>query len=195
MNRIYTKTGDNGSTSLLNGVRVPKNHIRVETYGTIDELNAHIALLETLTDDPQCKKELLKIEKELFVIQTHLAVDSTETCKFPLPDINLLNTNELEKSIDNMSSQIVPLRTFCLLGGHNAVAQCHIARTVCRRAERVLISLAEKEPVNSLILCYINRLSDYLFILARYFAQLLNVKEENVEQYDRNIAQNCRDNQ
>ncbi len=178
---IYTKTGDKGTTSLMNGTRVPKNHIRVEAYGTIDELNAHIALLESIIDDEAVKKDLLKIENNLFIIQTHLAIDPDKECFFKVPDIQKINVNDLEKDIDRMNDQLVPMKSFILLGGHPTIAQCHITRCICRRSERTLITLSSGSFVNSEILSYINRLSDYLFILARYTAKILGVKEQSAQ--------------
>ena len=163
---IYTQTGDNGTTSLANGVRVSKNHVRVESYGTIDELNAHIALLESIIDDDALKKELHAIQDNLFIIQTHLAVDNIQACSFELPDLQNVNAQILEQQIDAMNEKLPKLRSFVYLGGHPTVAQCHIARCVCRRAERVLVILSEKYTVDKRILQYINRLSDYLFVLA-----------------------------
>jgi cob(I)alamin adenosyltransferase len=164
---IYTKTGDDGTTSLINGIRVPKNHIRVESYGTIDELNAHIALLESMINDDEAKKQLREIQDVLFIIQTHLAIDNTTPCAFEPPDIQKVNCQVLERHIDQMNKHLPKLRTFVYLGGHQTVAQCHIARCVCRRAERSLVALAEKCTVEAKISSYINRLSDYLFVLAR----------------------------
>ena len=164
---IYTKTGDDGTTSLANGIRVPKNHIRVESYGTIDELNAHIALLESIVNDEELKKELHVIQDHLFIIQTHLAVDNSQTCPFELPDLQQVNPQLLEQRIDFMNKSRPQLHAFVYLGGHPTVAACHIARCVCRRAERTLVTLAEKYTVETRIASYINRLSDYLFILAR----------------------------
>lgn len=177
---IYTKKGDKGVTSLINGTRVAKNHIRVETYGTVDELNAHIALLESLIDDENCKRELLEIEKCLFAVQTHLATDPEKECFFQLPDLSDINANNLEKYIDAMNAQLNSIRSFILLGGHITIATCHIARCVCRRAERTLITLAQDSFVPSEIMSYINRLSDYLFVLARYMAKKYGIKEETV---------------
>jgi cob(I)alamin adenosyltransferase len=177
---IYTKTGDKGFTSLVNGTRVPKDHIRVEAYGSIDELNAHIALLKSIIENETITCDLLEIENNLFVIQTHLAVDPDKECFFSLPDIQKVSTDNLEKHIDRMTEQLMPVKTFILLGGHVIIAQCHIARCICRRAERTLITLSKTSEVNSQILCYINRLSDYLFILARYMAKILEVKEQTV---------------
>ena len=177
---IYTKKGDKGTTSLINGTRVVKNHIRVETYGTVDELNAHIALLESLVEDENSKKELLEIENRLFAIQTHLAVDPDKECFFQLPDLHNINANDLEKYIDTMSKQLDSMRSFILLGGHPTIAQCHITRCICRRAERTLITLSQDSFVPSEIMSYINRLSDYLFTLARYTTKKLGVKEQTV---------------
>jgi len=177
---IYTKTGDKGTTSLINGTRVPKNHIRVEAYGTIDELNAHIALIESMIADEISKKDLLEIENTLFIIQTHLAIDPEKECFFTVPDVQKVNANNLEKHIDRMNKELPPMKSFILLGGDVLVAQCHIARCICRRAERILITLTNESFVNSEILVYINRLSDYLFILARHTAKMLGVKEQGV---------------
>ena len=177
---IYTKTGDKGTTSLINGTRVPKNHIRVEAYGTIDELNAHIALLESIIDDESIKEYLLKIENNLFLIQTHLAIDPEKECFFDVPNIQNLNVNDLEKEIDCLSRQLTQMKSFILLGGNKIIAQCHIARCICRRAERIIITLSNESFVSSEILSYINRLSDYLFILARYIAKILGVEEQSV---------------
>jgi len=165
---IYTKTGDKGTTSLANGVRVPKNHIRVESYGTIDELNAHIALLEEIMEDDILKNELSVIQDNLFCIQTHLAVDDSKPCPFELPDLQQVNCQVLETQIDAMNENLPKLHDFVHLGGRQIVSQCHIARCVCRRAERVLITLSKEYSVDARITMYINRLSDYLFVLARY---------------------------
>ena len=178
---IYTKTGDKGTTLLLNGTRVPKNHIRVEAYGTVDELNAHIALIASMMTDKIAQNNLLEIENTLFVVQTHLAIDPEKECFFTIPDIQKINVNKLEQNIDRMSKELTPMKSFILLGGDVLVAQCHIARCICRRVERILATLASESFVHSEILVYINRLSDYLFILARYSAKMLDVKEEAVK--------------
>ena len=178
---IYTKTGDKGTTSLMNGTRVAKNNIRVEAYGTVDELNAHIALLESMITDEKSKKELLEIEHRLFDVQTHLAIDPDKECFFKLPDLHKINANDLEKYIDTMNSQLDSMRSFILLGGHITIATCHIARCICRRAERTLITLSQDSFVPSEIMSYINRLSDYLFILARFMAKELGIKEQTIQ--------------
>ena len=179
---IYTKTGDKGTTSLINGTRVPKNHIRVETYGTVDELNAHIALIETMIEDKTAKKDLLEIENNLFIIQTHLAIDPEKECFFNLPDIQKINTRDLEQHIDRMNEDLPPMKSFILLGGDVLVAQCHIARCICRRTERIIITLSNQSFVHSQILSYINRLSDYLFTLARYMTKIRDIKECELSQ-------------
>jgi cob(I)alamin adenosyltransferase len=175
---LYTKTGDKGTTSLINGTRVPKNHIRVEAYGTIDELNAHIALVKSMIKDKILKKELSEIESNLFIIQTHLAIDPEKECSFNIPDIQKINAGDLEKNIDIMNEKLPPIISFIPLGGDVVIAQCHIVRCVCRRAERRLITLSNESFVHSEIVSYINRLSDYLFVLARYTAKVLEIKEE-----------------
>ena len=179
---IYTKTGDKGTTSLINGTRVPKNHIRVETYGTVDELNAHIALIETMIEDKTAKKDLLEIENNLFIIQTHLAIDPEKECFFNLPDIQKINARNLEQHIDRMNENLPPMKSFILLGGDMLVAQCHIARCICRRTERIIITLSNQSFVHSQILSYINRLSDYLFTLARYMTKIRDIKECELSQ-------------
>ncbi|MDR1878228.1 MAG: cob(I)yrinic acid a,c-diamide adenosyltransferase [Bacteroidales bacterium] len=175
---IYTKKGDKGFTSLASGNRVSKDHIRVETYGTVDELNAHIALIESIIEDKETQQTLLEIENNLFIIQTHLATDPDKECPFTLPDLQSINAANLEKQIDYMNSQLQPMHSFLLLGGHPTIAQCHIARCICRRTERRLVTLSQQSFVDPEIMCYINRLSDYLFVLARYAAKLLKVKEQ-----------------
>ena len=132
---IYTKTGDQGNTSLLNGTRVRKNHIRVEAYGSVDELNAHIALLESIIENRELKEELSMIQQNLFLIQTHLAVDPHTACPFKLPDMERLSSEALEATIDRMNTQISKCKSFYMLGGHPVIAQCHIARCICRRVE------------------------------------------------------------
>ena len=175
---IYTKTGDKGTTSLANGTRVPKNHIRIEAYGTIDELNAYTALLEAIIDDAERKKELHAIQDNLFIIQTYLAIDDSKPCSFALPDLQKLNPQVLEQQIDAMNERLPKLHSFVYLGGNAVAAQCHIARCVCRRAERVLVALSEKCAVEGCISVYINRLSDYLFVLARVMTMEKNENKE-----------------
>jgi len=174
--KIYTKTGDKGETSLIGGKRVPKYHQRIEAYGTVDELNSFIGLIrDQQVDDPE-KKTLLEIQDRLFTIESILATDADNpNRKLPLisePDILFL-----ENEIDRMNKALPPLKNFILPGGHPANSYCHIARTVCRRAERITISLSVNYQVDELVIKYLNRLSDYLFVLARYLSKFFNVDE------------------
>ena len=161
--KVYTKTGDKGQTSLIGGTRLPKQHIRIETYGTVDELNSWIGLLRDQPIDGQSIKILLEIQDRLFTMGSLLAAD---------PDIVLL-----EKEIDVMEETLPVMKSFVLPGGHTTVSYCHLARCVCRRAERSVLRLAENEKVEDLIFKYLNRLSDYLFVLSRKLAQDLNAGE------------------
>jgi cob(I)alamin adenosyltransferase len=174
--KIYTKTGDNGTTSLVGGTRLSKAHIRIEAYGTVDELNAYLGLLR---DQPvnAPRRELLKeIQDRLFTIGSHLASESDQTRK-RLPDLHEADIELLEKEMDQLDAQLPPLRAFVLPGGHASVSFGHVARTVCRRAERAVIHLHEQEPVEEIIIRYLNRLSDYLFMLCRGMTQELGVEE------------------
>ena len=174
--KIYTKTGDQGTTSLVNGTRLSKAHIRIEAYGTVDELNAHIGLLR---DQPvnAARRELLKeIQDRLFTIGSHLASEPDKTRK-QLPDLHEADSTLLENEMDAMDATLPPLRAFVLPGGHASVSFGHVARTVCRRAERTVIHLHEHEPVEDQVIRYLNRLSDYLFMLCRAMTQELGVEE------------------
>lgn len=175
--KIYTKTGDQGTTSLVNNSRVPKNHPRVEAYGTVDELNAHIGMLRDMSNDENIATTLFEIQKVLFIVQTRLAIDPEKPCTLFLPDMHAQNVDFLEKEIDNMQSLLGEFKAFLIPGGHPLLSQCHIARCVCRRAERKIVNLSQQSEVESIVLQYINRLSDYLFVLARFFTQKLNLKE------------------
>jgi len=164
--KIYTKTGDKGLTSLIGGTRVPKHHIRIESYGTVDELNSYIGLIAD-QDITWHDKEILKqIQDRLFTIGSSLAADP-EKSKMVIPDLHQEDVELLEKEMDAMDEQLPELRHFILPGGSNAISYCHIARCVCRRAERITVHLAEESPVDEKINIYLNRLSDYLFTLAR----------------------------
>ncbi|HEV7347612.1 cob(I)yrinic acid a,c-diamide adenosyltransferase [Telluribacter sp.] len=174
--KIYTKTGDNGTTSLVGGTRLSKAHIRIEAYGTVDELNASIGLLR---DQPvnAARRELLKeVQDRLFTIGSHLASEPDQTRK-RLPDLHEEDIQLLEKEMDALDAQLPPLRAFVLPGGHPSVSFGHVARTVCRRAERAVIHLHEHEPVEDIIIRYLNRLSDYLFMLCRIMTQELGAEE------------------
>jgi len=174
--KIYTKTGDKGSTSLIGGTRVPKHHIRIESYGTVDELNSYIGLLNDQDIDKDIQAFLLEIQDRLFTIGSSLASDP-EKSKMTIPDLLEDDVKALESRIDDMTNALPVMKSFILPGGHTIVSYCHIARCVCRRAERNITQLAENEEVDDLVLIYLNRLSDYLFVLARKLAQELNVKE------------------
>jgi len=174
--KIYTKTGDKGSSSLLGGTRVEKSHARLESYGTIDELNAFIGVVRDSTDHAVIREELLHIQHILFVIGSHLACEK-EDIRPKLPYFTESDVTALEQSIDRMNETLEPMKHFILPGGHLLLSHCHVARTVCRRAERNIIALYQDIPKDLLIIAYVNRLADYLFVLARYFGHLLEVPE------------------
>ncbi len=164
---IYTRTGDAGQTSLVGGVRVPKTHVRLEAYGTVDELNSHIGLLVSLINDAELTTQLSEIQHTLFVVGSCLATDieQTELCRQGVVPQEAVAA--LEKCIDEIDATLPQLRAFVLPGGTQAASQCHVCRTVCRRAERRILTLAENFDVDSNVIAYVNRLSDYLFVLAR----------------------------
>jgi len=172
--KIYTKTGDEGMTSLYGGTRLPKNHIRIEAYGTVDELNAWIGLVRDKLDLVQAPV-LQQVQDRLFNLGAHLA--SAPNKDMPLPDITSEDALSLEKEIDEMNVHLKPLNYFILPGGHPEISEIQVARTVCRRAERRVMALHLKEPVDPGILIYLNRLSDYLFVLSRWKAHQLGVEE------------------
>jgi cob(I)alamin adenosyltransferase len=165
--KIYTKTGDKGLTSLIGGTRLPKHHIRIEAYGTVDELNSHIGLLRDVIDDTTTTELLLEIQDRLFTIGSHLAADPVKN-KMELPSLSEENITDLEKAIDKIDAVVPEMKSFVLPGGHVNVSYCHIARCVCRRAERAVLRLAENEKVEDIHFKYLNRLSDYLFMLSRW---------------------------
>ncbi len=175
--RIYTKTGDKGETALFGGRRVPKSHLRVDAYGTVDELNAFIGLLRDATQDPAVKTILATVQHRLFTVGAHLASDPDK--KLPTPDLLPEDISLLENDMDNMDISLPPLRNFILPGGHSTVSICHICRTVCRRAERLTVALAQSgEPVDDVVIQYLNRLSDWFFVLSRKLA--IDLKAEEV---------------
>jgi cob(I)alamin adenosyltransferase len=189
--KIYTKTGDKGATSLIGGTKVPKSHLRIESYGTIDELNSFIGLLgdhldllaSTATPSvaaafAETHSQLREIQDRLFTIGSSLACDPEKETKMSIPDLREQDTETLEKNIDSMESQLPPMKAFLLPGGHIAVSTAHIVRCVCRRAERSCVRMQEEQLfVEPLVIRYLNRLSDYFFVLSRYTAQLLQVDE------------------
>jgi cob(I)alamin adenosyltransferase len=174
--KIYTKTGDEGFTSLYGGKRVSKGVLRIEAYGTVDELNSWIGLLHDLEVNVVREKILISIQQQLFVIGSILAADPGSD-KIKLPALKEDDIIALESEIDEMEKNLLPMRHFVLPGGHQSVSFCHITRTVCRRAERYVIRLNEEEPVNALVIKYLNRLSDFLFVLSRKMGAELNAKE------------------
>tara|TARA_X000000368_G_scaffold415489_1_gene407335 strand:- start:1040 stop:1585 length:546 start_codon:yes stop_codon:yes gene_type:complete len=165
--KVYTKKGDKGNTQLLGGTMVKKNHSKLECYGTIDELNAFIGNLYDQEINTSSKKNLLKIQNQLFNLGSRIAFDGIKD-KMKLPNVTEENIKMMEKEIDKMDASLPPLKNFILPSGMPTVSKCHIARTVCRRAERNLVALGEEEKIDSLHLKYLNRLSDYLFVLARF---------------------------
>ena len=164
--KIYTKTGDKGQTSLIGGTRVPKSHLRIDTYGTVDELNSYIGLIMCQPIDPKYQAVLKEIQDRLFTIGSSLAADP-EKSKMKIPDLHDSDITFLENEMDAMNEALPALKHFVLPGGNTVVSYCHIARCVCRRAERLTVELAENSFVNEQVTVYLNRLSDYLFVLAR----------------------------
>jgi cob(I)alamin adenosyltransferase len=175
--KIYTKTGDDGTTGLVGGTRVKKSNIRLEAYGTVDELNSWIGLIRTSTTDFITDQNLTSIQERLFVIGSHLATDSSGTSINKIPSCSGTEINKLEAEIDRMQGEMPPINRFILPGGSISAAQCHVARTVCRRAERRIAELSENTTIDKNIQIYVNRLSDYLFVLSRYFNHLNQISE------------------
>jgi cob(I)alamin adenosyltransferase len=181
--KIYTKTGDKGTTALFGGTRVPKHHLRIESYGTVDELNSYIGLIRDQSIDVTTINSLIKIQNELFTLGAMLATPSEKEVlkngkeRLNIPKVNLTSIEFLEQQIDIMNESLPPMTNFILPGGNQTVSFCHIARCVCRRTERLATALHESEPINESILKYLNRLSDYLFVLARKLTKDLSAKE------------------
>ena len=173
---IYTRKGDDGKTSLIGGEKVWKSDERVEAYGTVDELNSHVGLLHDHCPYSVEKRFLNGIQRHLFVVQSRLAAKNPAQYDF-LPVMQPEAVETLEKEIDRMEALIPPFRDFVIAGGHPLVSQCHVARCVCRRAERRVVALMQHEEVEPVLRQYLNRLSDYLFVLSRYFSRLLDIKE------------------
>ena len=174
--KIYTKTGDKGQTSLVGGTRISKADLRIESYGTVDELNSYIGLLRDQAVNDSRKAILKEIQDRLFTIGSNLASES-EQSKKKIPDLLETDIALLENEIDKMNEAIEPMRYFILPGGHQSISFGHIARTVCRRTERLVIRLSEQDFVNELIIKYLNRLSDYLFVLCRMMHHDLQIEE------------------
>jgi cob(I)alamin adenosyltransferase len=164
--KIYTKTGDKGETSLIGGTRVAKFHLRIECYGTVDELNSYIGLIRCQDIDTHAQDMLKEIQDRLFTIGSSLAADP-EKSRMKLPDLYLADITLLEEEMDRMNGVLPELKHFVLPGGNTIVSYCHIARCICRRAERITVQLAAESNVDHHLIIYLNRLSDYLFVLAR----------------------------
>lgn len=175
--KVYTKTGDKGKTSLFGGKRVLKNDIRIESYGTIDELNSWMGMLRDLSISPSEKKILIEIQEILFTVGSYLATDPEKKSKMNLPKLEEAYILDLEHEMDEMDKGLPEMRSFVLPGGHVAVSNCHIARTVCRRAERSIVALQSDDEDIDFSKRYVNRLSDYLFVLGRKWAMDFDAEE------------------
>ncbi|CAM1365275.1 Cob(I)yrinic acid a,c-diamide adenosyltransferase [Tenacibaculum litopenaei] len=181
--KIYTKTGDKGTTALFGGSRVPKHHLRIESYGTVDELNSHIGLIRDCVADEILREQLIKIQHDLFTLGAMLATPPEKATlkngkdRLNIPKITEASVSYLETAMDEMNEDLPQMTHFVLPGGHPTVSYCHIARCVCRRAERLSVALQEETAVEETVLQYLNRLSDYLFVLARKLTQDLQATE------------------
>ncbi|MGK2863526.1 MAG: cob(I)yrinic acid a,c-diamide adenosyltransferase [Chitinophagaceae bacterium] len=177
--KIYTKTGDRGTTSLIGGTKVSKAHLRIEAYGTIDELNSYLGLCKDILQDNNTRLILNEIQDRLFTIGAALACDPVKETKMKIPDLEEKDIELLEQEMDKMNELLPAMKSFILPGGHPYISHLHICRTICRRAERNCVGLLENEnnEAELVIIKYLNRLSDYLFVLARYTGHLLKVEE------------------
>ncbi len=175
--KIYTRTGDDGTTGLIGGSRVKKYDIRLEAYGTVDELNSYIGVVRSLQSDAHADQVLEKIQNKLFVIGAHLATDNSITLIKTQMPVGKTDILILEQEMDEMNELLPELRNFILPGGCQATSFCHVARTVCRRAERLIVELSDKAEVETDLIIYMNRLSDYLFVLSRKVSMDLKAPE------------------
>lgn len=176
--KIYTKTGDLGKTSLIGGTKVSKSNIRIESYGTVDELNSHIGLVKDYVEDDDSCKTLTEIQDRLFTIGSSLACDPEKETKLAIPDLHEEDISLLEKEMDRMDEELPVMKSFILPGGDVALSAIHIARCVCRRTERICVHMQEEKlSIEPLIIKYLNRLSDYLFVLARYIGHIKHINE------------------
>jgi cob(I)alamin adenosyltransferase len=176
--KIYTKTGDKGATSLIGGTRVPKSHIRIESYGTVDELNSYLGMVNDGCGNPEISLWLREVQDRLFTLGAELATTPDKEVKMKLPDLHDKDVTWLEGLIDQMNEVLPEMRSFIIPGGNMAASMCHVARCICRRAERLCVGMNEAgEPVPDLIIRYLNRLSDFLFTLARYIGHLAGAEE------------------
>ncbi len=181
--KVYTKTGDKGTTALFGGTRVPKDHIRIESYGTVDELNSYIGLIRDQEFDKHYKDILIEIQDRLFTVGAILATPQEKEVmkngELRLQKLGIIESDIelLETEIDTMEDSLPQMTHFVLPGGHTTVSYCHLARCVCRRAERLAVHLSHEEPIDEMAVKYLNRLSDYLFVLARKLSSDLNADE------------------
>ncbi len=176
--KIYTKTGDKGSTSLIGGVRVLKSHIRIESYGTVDELNSYLGMVNDIAGNEKISEWLREIQDRLFTIGSVLATNPDKEVKMKLPDVHDTDVQWLEQRIDEMNEALPEMRSFIIPGGNLAASTAHVARCVCRRAERICVAMQEQgEVVPELVVQYLNRLSDFLFVLARYLGHINGVED------------------
>jgi len=174
--KIYTKTGDQGETALLGGTRVLKSHLRIEAYGTVDELNSYVGLLRDQKVNQKRENSLIQIQDRLFTLGSSLAADPSKE-NIVKPDLTSTDTEMIEKEIDQMDSDLPPLKNFILPGGHESVSICHVTRCICRRCERLVVALSKEDKVEPVVIQYLNRLSDYFFTLSRKMGQELEAKE------------------
>lgn len=175
INRVYTRAGDDGSTALGGGQRVKKDSLRIDAYGTVDELNSVIGVVVAAGLDESMKPQFFVIQQVLFNVGSDLCILEEDKLRFTVPGIEQRHIDQLEGWIDGWNDSLEPLKSFILPGGDVAAAQLHVARTVCRRAERITIALAREEPVGEFVVPYLNRLSDLLFVASRYQAKLSGV--------------------
>ena len=177
--KIYTKNGDRGKTSLIGGKKVSKHDLQVEAYGSIDELNSFMGLLKDYSKNDELNQVLFKVQLKLFTIGSILAQENTSTNSVILEKLNISakDTNFIESQIDKLEKKLPKLSKFIIPGGHKLVSYCHVTRSICRRAERKITKLSDSVKLDSNILPYINRLSDFLFVLSRYFSKELDIEE------------------
>ena len=177
--KIYTKNGDRGKTSLIGGKKVSKHDLQVEAYGSIDELNSFMGLLKDYSKNDKINQVLFKVQLKLFTIGSILAQENTSSNSVILEKLNISakDTNFIELQIDKLEKKLPKLSKFIIPGGHKLVSYCHVSRSICRRAERKITKLSDSVKLDSNILPYINRLSDFLFVLSRYFSKELDIKE------------------
>ena len=175
--KIYTKKGDGGTTQLIGGTRVPKHSLKIESYGTVDELNSYVGLIRDQEIDLRYREQLIEVQDRLFTIGSNLAADP-EKSNMKLPQVSEKDVLFLEEAMDEMDRSLPEMKSFVLPGGHTTVSFCHIARCVCRRAERHVTHLNEQEAIDAVVLKYLNRLSDYLFVLSRKLSQDLQATEQ-----------------